>query len=225
MTATGFRSTPPWPLGQLGRAAGVAGGPLLHAVQNGVESVREQAMRAIAKIQPPETAEAFAAGLKDACGDVRMLASAGWMNAAAIAEQAIPALVEALGDPEVRVRANCAHALARLDTIPAAAIPLLVECTLDADDGLRMNAAMALISGPDRHGGGGDAAPGRGLELARAFDRRELASLRGIEQPERGRCPSRGPGRPSAASPRGGARAAGVPRCIGCGACARLDEW
>ena len=71
-------------LGQLGRAAGVAGGPLLHAVQNGVVSVREQAMRAIAKIQPPETAEAFTAGLKDACGDVRMVASAGWMNATAI---------------------------------------------------------------------------------------------------------------------------------------------
>jgi HEAT repeat protein len=46
------------------------------------------------------------------------------------------------------VRANCAHALARLDTIPAAAIPLLVECTLDADDGLRTNAAMALSLAP-----------------------------------------------------------------------------
>ena len=55
----------------------------------------------------------------------RMVASAGWMNATAIAEEAIPALVEALGDPEVQVRANCAHALARLDAIPAAAIPLL----------------------------------------------------------------------------------------------------
>jgi HEAT repeat protein len=135
-------------LGQLGRAAGVAGGPLLHAVQNGVVSVREQAMRAIAKIQPPETAEAFTAGLKDACGDVRMVASAGWMNVTAITDQAIPALVEALGDPEVRVRANCAHALGRLDAIPAAAIPLLVECTLDADDGLRMNAATALKLAP-----------------------------------------------------------------------------
>ncbi len=96
-------------LGQLGRAAGAAGGPLLQAVQNGVENVREQAMRAIAKIQPPETAEAFAVGLKDACGDVRMMASAGFMNSTAISEQAIPALVEALGDPEVRVRANCAR--------------------------------------------------------------------------------------------------------------------
>ncbi len=66
------------------------------------------------------------------------------MNAEAIDDQAIPALIEALGDPEVRVRANCAHALARLDAIPPAAVPLLVECTLDADDGLRMNAAKAL---------------------------------------------------------------------------------
>ena len=45
-------------------------------------------------------------------------------------------------------RERRAHALARLDTIPAAAIPLLVECTLDADDGLRTNAAMALSLAP-----------------------------------------------------------------------------
>ncbi len=135
-------------LGKLGPAAAAAGGPLLHAARNGDVSVREQAMRAIAMIQPPETAEAFAVGLKDACGDVRMVASAGWMNATAIPEEAIPALVEALGDPEIQVRANCAHALARLDAIPAAAIPLLIECTADANDGLRMNAAMALRLAP-----------------------------------------------------------------------------
>ncbi len=135
-------------LGKLGPAAEAAGGPLLHAARNGVVSVREQAMRAIAKIQPPETAEAFAVGLKDACGDVRMVASAGWMNATAISEDAIPALVEALRDPEIQVRANCAHALARLDAMPAAAIPLLIECTADANDGLRMNAAMALRLAP-----------------------------------------------------------------------------
>ena len=66
------------------------------------------------------------------------------MKAAAIPEEVIPALVEALRDPEVQVRANAAHALARLDTLPAEAIPLLVACTADASDGLRMNAAMAL---------------------------------------------------------------------------------
>lgn len=135
-------------LGRLGPAATSAGGPLLHAAQTGEVGVREQVMRAIARIQPPETAEAFAAGLEDACGDVRMVASAGWMNATAIPEAAIPALVAALSDPEIQVRANCAHALARLDAIPAAAIPLLIECTADANDGLRMNAAMALRLAP-----------------------------------------------------------------------------
>jgi HEAT repeat protein len=135
-------------LGKLGPAAAAAGGTLLRAAQTGEVSVREEAMRAIAKIQPPQTAEALVAGLKDVCGEIRMVASAGWMNATAISEQAIPALVEALCDPEVQVRANCAHALARLEVMPAAAIPLLIECTADANDGLRMNAAMALKQAP-----------------------------------------------------------------------------
>jgi HEAT repeat protein len=70
------------------------------------------------------------------------------MNAAAISEEAIPALVEALRDPESQVRANAAHALARLDSLPAAAVPALIRCTADANDGLRMNAAMALQLAP-----------------------------------------------------------------------------
>ena len=135
-------------LGKLGPAAVAAGGPLLHAAQTGEVSVREQAMRAIAMIQPPETTQAFAVGLKDASVNIRTVASAGWMNAAAIPAEAIPALVDALRDPEVQVQANAANALARLDAIPAEAIPLLIECTADANDGLRMNAAMALKLAP-----------------------------------------------------------------------------
>jgi HEAT repeat protein len=135
-------------LGQLGPAAVDAGGPLLRAAQTGEESVREQALRAIAMIQPPETTQALAADLKDACGDIRVVASAAWMKAAAIPEEAVPALVDALSDPEVRVRANAAHSLARLDPLPAAAIPLLIECTADANDGLRMNAVTALKAAP-----------------------------------------------------------------------------
>jgi HEAT repeat protein len=135
-------------LGKLGHAAAAAGASLLRAAQTGEVSVREQAMRAIAMIQPPETTEALAAGLNDVCGDIRRVASAGWMNAAAISEEAIPALIEGLRDPEVQVRANCAHALARLDVIPAAAIPLLIECTADANEGLRMSAARALKLAP-----------------------------------------------------------------------------
>ncbi|HEV3122199.1 MAG TPA: HEAT repeat domain-containing protein, partial [Isosphaeraceae bacterium] len=135
-------------LGKLGASAVAAGGPLLCAAKTGEVSVREQAIRAIALIQPPETPEAFVAGLKDACGDIRKVASAGWMNASAISEEAIPALIEALRDPEVQVRANAAHALARLDPLPPDAVPLLIECTADANDGLRMNAALALKLAP-----------------------------------------------------------------------------
>jgi HEAT repeat protein len=135
-------------LGRLGPAATSAGGPLLRAAQTGEVSVREQALRAIAMIQPPETTQALAAGLKDACGDIRMVASGGWMKAAAIPEEVIPALVEALRDPEVQVRANAAHALARLDALPAAAVPLLIECAGAASAGLRMNGALALRLAP-----------------------------------------------------------------------------
>jgi HEAT repeat protein len=135
-------------LGQLGSAAVSAGAALLRAVQTGEATVREQALRAVVMIQPPEAADVFAAGLRDASGEIRKMASGGWMKAAAIPETAIPGLIEALRDPEVQVRANAAHALARLESLPAEAIPLLIECTADPRDGLRMNAAMALESAP-----------------------------------------------------------------------------
>jgi HEAT repeat protein len=131
-------------LSKLGPAAAAAGGPLLRAAQTMEQTVREQAMRAIAMIQPPEAGTALASGLKDPDGEIRKMASAGWMKASAIPEEVIPELVEALRDPEVQVRANAAHALARLDALPDAAVPLLIACTADANDGLRMNAALAL---------------------------------------------------------------------------------
>ena len=109
------------------------------------------------------------------------------MNATSISEEAIPALVEALRDPEVQVRANCAHALARLDVIPAAAIPLLIECTADANDGLRMSAARALKLAPAEAVIDCDAAPARGPELAGPSDRGQLTPRRGTRQ-HPGRC-------------------------------------
>jgi HEAT repeat protein len=135
-------------LGRLGPAASAAGPSLLRAAQTGEEAVREQAMRAIAMIQPPETTQAFLTGLRDASADIRQVASGGWMKAAAIPEEVIPALVEALRDPDTQVRANAAHALARLETLPPEAVPLLAACTTDPSDGLRMNTAMALRRAP-----------------------------------------------------------------------------
>ena len=201
-------------LGKLGRAAAAAGASLLRAAQTGEVSVREQAMRAIAMIQPPETTEALAAGLKDVCGDIRRVASAGWMNAAAISEEAIPALIDGLRDPEVQVRANCAHALARLDVIPSAAIPLLIECTADANDGLRMSAARAL-----------KLAPAQAVivvmqnlvadpELTDPSDRGQLTSRRGTRQHSGGRGPGGVFGRSGSQGPRGGC---GIARIVGRG--------
>ena len=48
----------------------------------------------------------------------------------------------------LQVRANAAHALARLHPLPAAAISPLIDCTADAHDGPRMNAAMAVKLAP-----------------------------------------------------------------------------
>jgi HEAT repeat protein len=135
-------------LGKLGAAALSAGPSLLRAVQTGEASVRLEAIRAIALIQPPETMVAFAAGIKDSESQIRKVASAGWMIAPGIPEEVIPALIEALRDPEVQVRANAANALSRLEDLPSGSIPLLIECTSDPSDGLRMNAAMALKLAP-----------------------------------------------------------------------------
>lgn len=131
-------------LGQLGPAAASAGPALLRVAQTGEVSVREEAMRAIARVQPPETSTAFQVGLLDAAEDIRVIASAGWMKAAEIPEDVIPSLIDSLRDPAVQVRANAAHALSRLASLPAEAVPRLIECARDANDGLRMNAAMAL---------------------------------------------------------------------------------
>jgi HEAT repeat protein len=134
-------------LGDLGPAAAAAGAALLWAAQTGAEEVRDQAMRAIARVQPPETAQAFLIGLRDASADIRKVASGGWIKAA-IPEEVVPALVETLRDPETQVRANAAHALARLESVPAEAADLLAACAADPSDSLRLHAAMALQRAP-----------------------------------------------------------------------------
>jgi HEAT repeat protein len=131
-------------LGKLGPGAVAAGGALLRAVQTEDTSVREQAMRSIAMIRPPEILEAFSLGLRDANGEIRKVASGGWIRAESIPEAVVPLLIEALRDPETPVRANAARVLARLDSLPSDAIAPLVACTADANDALRMYAAIAL---------------------------------------------------------------------------------
>ncbi|MDG3002270.1 HEAT repeat domain-containing protein [Paludisphaera mucosa] len=135
-------------LGKLGPDAAAAGEALLRAAQTGEVGVREQAMRAIVMIRPAEAAEALIAGLKDASTEVRILASAGWVNVEAVPADAVPGLIEALRDPEIRVRANAANALARLESVPIEAVSLLIDCASEPNDALRLAAATALRSAP-----------------------------------------------------------------------------
>ena len=135
-------------LSKLGAGAVRAGPALMRAAQTGELSVREQAMRALVMIQPPEIGPALSAGLKDASGEIRKVASAGLVKAAVIPPEVTPDLATALRDPEVQVRANVALALSRLDVLPTEAVPALIECASDPRDALRMNAALALSKAP-----------------------------------------------------------------------------
>ena len=135
-------------LARIGPIAKSSGPALVKAAQTGEVGVREQAMRALVMIQPPEAAEAFAAGLADPVADVRLIASAGWMKAAEVPASAGPALFDALRDPEPQVRANAAHALARLEVLPIGAMAALRECAGDSNDAIRLNASLALRLAP-----------------------------------------------------------------------------
>ena len=135
-------------LSRMGPRAVAAGPTLLRSARTGEAAVREQAMRALVMIQPPEAFEGFEAGLTDSAPEVRVVASAGWMKAAAVPLSVAPALIDALRDPEPQVRANIAHALARLEDLPPTALPALRECATDPNDGLRLNAALALRLAP-----------------------------------------------------------------------------
>ena len=199
-------------LGRLGAAAVSAGGPLLLAAQTGEVGVREQAMRAIAMIQPPETPQALVAGLKDACGDIRVVASAGWMKAAAIPDEAIPALVDALRDPEIQVRANAAHALARLENPAARGHPLARRVYGRSRRRLAPESRDGLEAGPRRRGRRADAPPLPGPEFPGPPDRRGFHSLHGPRRPRGGRRARRDPGRSRPEGPQVGPGTCRFPR-------------
>lgn len=136
-------------LGALGPPAAGAGPALLRAARTAEEAVREEAVRAIVLIRPPELEEVLIVGTTDPSPAVRKVATAGWMKAETVPETAVAVLVDALRDPEVQVRANAAHALGRLDELPPEAVPALAECAAHPSDGLRLNATVALRKAPN----------------------------------------------------------------------------
>jgi HEAT repeat protein len=63
---------------------------------------------------------------------------------ARIGDAAVPALIEGLADPNPKVRAQSARALARMGPKGHAAVPALILALEDEDPAVRVNAARAL---------------------------------------------------------------------------------
>ena len=73
----------------------------------------------------------------------------GCKKAGRVPDDGWDAVVEALRDPDIRVRTTIASLLGRLDPVPPSAIPGLAENAAAGDDGLRLAAAVALrAAGP-----------------------------------------------------------------------------
>lgn len=132
-------------LGRMGASAAGAGADLASVALTGDVELRQAAMRALAILQPPEAADAFLAGLRDAEADVRKIASAGLQKGGVVPEGGVDAVIDALRDPDIRVRTTIASVLARLDPVPPASIAGLIECAAPGnEESLRMAAAIAL---------------------------------------------------------------------------------
>ena len=75
------------------------------------------------------------------------MAAAGLQKVGRVPDDGLGAVIEALRDPDIRVRTTIASVLGRLEPVPPSAIPYLVENTAPAgDDALRLAAAIALRS-------------------------------------------------------------------------------
>jgi HEAT repeat protein len=131
-------------LGKLGPRAAEAGELLVNVLRRSGAALREQVLRALALIQPPEAAAAFLSALHDPDAEVRRWASAGLLKCEALQADALPALVQGLKDPDVQVRANIVLLCGRKEIWSAEMGPLLLEYLNDPDDGLRLSALRIL---------------------------------------------------------------------------------
>jgi HEAT repeat protein len=69
-----------------------------------------------------------------------------------LSEEALPELIEALRDPESKVRANAARALLRFTPLVPEAMAPLLENAAHPDDAVRLSAALALRAAPRGEG-------------------------------------------------------------------------
>jgi HEAT repeat protein len=88
---------------------------------------------------------ALIAALGDANGlFVRQSAAVALERIGPAAAEAVPALIQALGDADENVRAKAAVALGRIGPAAAEAVPALIQALGDADENVRAKGAVAL---------------------------------------------------------------------------------
>ena len=95
------------------------------------------------EVKPPTIAE-LTAQLKDKTPYVRRLAAQQLGARGIRALEAVPAMIEALGDSEAIVRATVAEALGGIGVTAKAAVPTLLKLLKDPDAYVRETAAEAL---------------------------------------------------------------------------------
>ena len=125
-------------LGDIGPEAKAAVPALIEALKDKVEGDRWSAAAALGRIGP-EAVPALIAALKDENEHVRDSAADVLGDIGPEAKAAVPALIEAIKDDDIRWSAENA-----LGEIGPEAVPALVEALKDKDSGVRERATMAL---------------------------------------------------------------------------------
>lgn len=134
-------------LGLIGAEARAAVPSLVEALHDPEGKVRVHAAEALARLDPAGGTDwqtVLRAGLKERAGSVRRAAAEALGNLGTDARAAVPALAEALTDPDLRVRWAVADALGQLGPPARAAVPALVEALSDPELPIRIAALDAL---------------------------------------------------------------------------------
>jgi HEAT repeat protein len=129
-----------WALADLGARASAPA--LIEALRRDEDgSVREMAAWALSEVRSPEATEALHVALREDDNE-EVRATAIWALGSQGDENALPRIVEALGDPSAEIRARAAWAIGSIE--PSAAPPALVRALRDDDVDVRLRAAWAL---------------------------------------------------------------------------------
>ncbi len=114
-------------LGNIGPEAREAIPSLISAMKNSSYSMREELVKALAKIEPGvKNIPTFTLALKDKSSHVRKAAAKALGNIKPEADEAIPVLVEALKDENLGVRIAVMQALGNMGSVAKEAIPALI---------------------------------------------------------------------------------------------------